>query len=110
MGEIAESMLSGEMCEGCGIYLECDECENNGIPAYCSPECAKNRGGLYGQICRHSETEKLNPELGDFEVVDIELGTLYGYELILKDVPAELSDKIGEEAVKFLKKIIKNKR
>ncbi len=44
MGEIAEMMTTGVMCEGCGEYLECDECEEIGIPAYCSKECAKNRG------------------------------------------------------------------
>ena len=43
MGEIAESMISGEMCEGCGVYL-CDDCADMGIPMYCSVECANDRG------------------------------------------------------------------
>ena len=41
MGEIADSMLSGEFCEMCGVLLE----ENNvGIPMYCSKQCARDRG------------------------------------------------------------------
>lgn len=41
MGEIAEMMLDGTLCEGCGVYLEG---EGDGIPRYCSAECARNRG------------------------------------------------------------------
>ncbi len=41
MGEIADMMIGGEMCEMCGVYLE----ENDmGIPMYCSKQCAKDRG------------------------------------------------------------------
>jgi len=40
MGEIAESMLNGEMCEGCGQWLG----EDVGYPQYCSKTCAKDRG------------------------------------------------------------------
>lgn len=32
MGEIADMMLDGTLCEGCGVYLG-DEC---GYPRYCS--------------------------------------------------------------------------
>lgn len=42
MGEIADMMLEGEMCEGCGEYLE--DGDNAGIPDYCSEECARDRG------------------------------------------------------------------
>lgn len=31
MGEIAEMMLDGTLCEGCGVYIG----QNNGIPGYC---------------------------------------------------------------------------
>lgn len=31
MGEIAEMMLDGTLCEGCGVYLG----DNNGFPSYC---------------------------------------------------------------------------
>ena len=44
MGEIAEMMLDGTMCECCGEYI--DE-EGFGCPRYCSPECAKDRGAEY---------------------------------------------------------------
>lgn len=53
MGDIADMMLTGIICEGCGEYLECNECEEIGIPAYCSKECAKDRGASKSQICNH---------------------------------------------------------
>lgn len=53
MGEIAEAMLGGECCEMCGEYLDCDECAEMGIPAYCSIGCAKDRGASGDQVCKH---------------------------------------------------------
>ena len=53
MGEIADMMLGGVMCEGCGEYLECEECEDLGIPAYCSLECAKDRDRDIKAVCNH---------------------------------------------------------
>lgn len=63
MGDIAEMLLDGTMCEGCGefIYDESDEFmddeyaegdedddftdyEGEGIPRYCSKTCEENRG------------------------------------------------------------------
>lgn len=41
MGEIAEMMLDGTLCEGCGVYIEGDA---EGIPRYCSDKCARDRG------------------------------------------------------------------
>lgn len=58
MGEIADDMTSGIACEMCGIYLECDECEDLGIPAYCSEECAKDRGADIDQVCNHQFNEE----------------------------------------------------
>lgn len=55
MGEIADAMIGGVMCEACGVYLECDECEDMGIPAYCSIECARNRGRGKEAVCNHTE-------------------------------------------------------
>lgn len=43
MGEIADMMLSGELCEGCGGYID-DHAES--IPRYCSKKCAADRGAL----------------------------------------------------------------
>ena len=40
MGEIAEMMLDGTLCECCGSYIGSDA----GYPQYCSDECAKDRG------------------------------------------------------------------
>lgn len=55
MGEIAEEMLTGVSCEACGEYLECDECEEMGIPAYCCIGCAKDRGRGKDAVCKHHE-------------------------------------------------------
>lgn len=41
MGEIADMMIGGEMCEGCGVFLDDG---GYGIPRYCSDECARDRG------------------------------------------------------------------
>ncbi len=62
MGEIADSMLGGEMCEGCGEWLDCDACAQNGIPAYCSAGCADDRGADESQVCAHTREEKEGPE------------------------------------------------
>jgi hypothetical protein len=40
MGEIAESMLDGTLCEACGEYIGSD----SGYPNYCSESCANDRG------------------------------------------------------------------
>lgn len=41
MGEIADMMIYGEMCEMCGAFLEG---QGDGIPDYCSSQCAEDRG------------------------------------------------------------------
>lgn len=40
MGEIADMMLDGTLCEGCGCYLEGG---GDGFPRYCSARCAGDR-------------------------------------------------------------------
>ena len=41
MGEIADMMIEGDLCEACGMALDG---EGYGIPRYCSNECARDRG------------------------------------------------------------------
>ena len=41
MGEIAEMMLDGTLCESCGVALGG---EPSGYPQYCSPQCAEDAG------------------------------------------------------------------
>jgi hypothetical protein len=59
MGEIAEMMTTGVMCAMCGVYLECEVCEDMQIPMYCSEECFNDSGeskkveGLQYRICNH---------------------------------------------------------
>ena len=57
MGEIAEMMLGGVLCEGCGCALDCDECEETGVPAYCSLSCAKDRGRGKEAVCDHTKDD-----------------------------------------------------
>lgn len=57
MGEIAEMMLTGVLCEMCSEALDCGECEEIGVPAYCSYECAKDRGAKPVQICKHQPAD-----------------------------------------------------
>lgn len=46
MGEIADMMLDGTLCEGCGEYIG----EGDGYPQYCSEQCASDRGAYTAQI------------------------------------------------------------
>lgn len=41
MGDIADMMLDGTLCEGCGVYIEGDA---DGFPRYCSAQCRRDRG------------------------------------------------------------------
>ncbi len=36
MGEIADMMLEGDLCAGCGVYMDGD---GDGFPRYCSASC-----------------------------------------------------------------------
>lgn len=42
MGEIADMMLDGTLCEGCGCFIDFDG--GDGFPRYCSDQCARDRG------------------------------------------------------------------
>lgn len=46
MGEMAEMMLDGTLCGGCGAYIDDDD--GDGIPRYCSTQCARDCGA--GQL------------------------------------------------------------
>lgn len=49
-GEIAEMMLEGMLCAGCGEFIG----EGDGFPTYCSPECARYHGAEHwqgGMLC-----------------------------------------------------------
>lgn len=56
MGEIAELLTMGVLCEACGEYT-CEECGQMGIPMYCSRECARSRGADISQVCDHGNEE-----------------------------------------------------
>lgn len=42
MGEMAEMMLDGTLCECCGTFIDFDG--GDGLPRYCSMQCARDRG------------------------------------------------------------------
>lgn len=47
MGEIADMMINGDMCEMCGVPLPGG---GEGFPRYCSEECARDRGADSSQV------------------------------------------------------------
>lgn len=49
MGEIAEMMVNGDLCEMCGSVLPG---EGQGFPRYCSAECADDSGADHILIAR----------------------------------------------------------
>lgn len=55
MGEIADAMLNGELCEGCGVFIPG---EAEGIPRYCSVQCAKDRGASVDQVIESAPKPK----------------------------------------------------
>jgi len=42
MGEIADMMLEGDLCATCGTFIDLDG--GDGVPRYCSPQCARDGG------------------------------------------------------------------
>lgn len=55
MGEIADSMIYGDVCEMCGTPFED---EGSGFPRYCSTECAKDRGASFEQVVGFKRKKK----------------------------------------------------
>ena len=55
MGEIADSMINGEFCEMCGVFLDG---ESPGYPRYCSAECADDRGADHSLIVEDPDEDK----------------------------------------------------
>lgn len=45
MGEYAEMMLDGTLCECCGTFIDFEG--GDGLPRYCSNQCARDRGALH---------------------------------------------------------------
>lgn len=64
MGEIADMMLDGDLCEGCGEYIG----DGGGFPRYCSAQCEKDRGvdtGAQERIHAHSAVRTVKcPDCG----------------------------------------------
>jgi hypothetical protein len=49
MGDAAEMLLEGMLCEGCGEFFDYSF-EEKGHPDYCSPQCAIDRGATWWLI------------------------------------------------------------
>jgi hypothetical protein len=58
MGDVAEMMLNGFLCEGCGVFLDGEE---PGFPRYCSPRCAKDRGAPWRADAPKRQRTKTGP-------------------------------------------------
>lgn len=50
MGDIADMMLDGTLCEACGTFIG----EGSGFPQYCSRQCAADRG----MVCSKPKKQK----------------------------------------------------
>ena len=59
MGEIADAMLDGTLCEGCGSYIDGDSA--SGFPRYCSPQCAADRGALTSDDRHEPRVPRFSP-------------------------------------------------
>ena len=55
MGEIAEMMLDGTLCEACGVLIIGEGEEPAGYPQYCSEDCAAGRGNVVERAARKGE-------------------------------------------------------
>lgn len=44
MGDAADMLLNGVLCEACGVFLDGEE---PGFPRYCSRDCAEDRGAVW---------------------------------------------------------------
>lgn len=61
MGDIADMLLDGTLCECCGSYIEGD---GDGIPRYCSPQCARDRGVSVVDMTDKGPEKTACPECG----------------------------------------------
>lgn len=62
MGEIAEMMLDGTLCEMCGVAFDPDHVAP-GYPVYCSRQCASDRGAEWIAPRRSRQTKRLQCQL-----------------------------------------------
>lgn len=58
MGDIADMMMDGTLCHGCGVYMEG---EPGGIPRYCSHECLGDVGDAVAEAMNGDAPAKANP-------------------------------------------------
>lgn len=61
MGEIAEMMLDGTMCECCGEYIHGPA---SGFPSYCSKQCATDRCAVFHTAARPFIAKTKCPQCG----------------------------------------------
>lgn len=57
MGEYAEMMLDGTLCEGCGSYI--GDAGGGGVPRYCSRQCAEDRGAAQPKVRKFTREQKI---------------------------------------------------
>ena len=62
MGDIADAMLNGDLCVGCGSFMDLTHAE--GVPRYCSPQCRKD---FEGPSTRPSRADRKRRRLRELE-------------------------------------------
>lgn len=83
MGEIADMMINGLMCEGCGEFLDGNE---PGYARYCSEQCAKNRGVEYNESDDDYEDDDEEPSIEG--ICDAMNGAITWIEMAIDDLKA----------------------
>lgn len=73
MGEVAEMMLDGTLCEACGVFIGSDA----GFPQYCSLQCANDRGAEWHGKPERSKKWVEKKATGREKDVMLELASLF---------------------------------
>ena len=69
MGDVADMMLDGTLCEGCGVYIES---ESDGVPRTCSQCIKEARKGRYGNRVKCPHCPKMVKKGGlDMHIRDV---------------------------------------
>ena len=95
MGDIADMMLEGDLCAGCGSYMGG---ESDGIPRYCSSDCEPND---YKQAKKNiNKTEKIpcpmcKKKCNGKQGVEANIKKLHGNEIVI--IVKKDSDEVVED-------------
>lgn len=88
MGEMAEMILNGLLCEGCGEFIDY---KGNGCPRYCSEDCSKGQDEEFNIDPAEDASIRLINLLLDDAIFTIEIAIADIKKLKIKNKVKELS-------------------